>query len=137
MESKIDALIREVSSLNEQTKQLKKENMEIRSQIAEMKSRMNHENEHEEEEDDHHEQSGGFLCWKSSGQTKKRNVAPPGRTTHPTRGNDGGDDHEMGAPGATTHPSRGAKKPLPVFKPKNTEAVTTVASDSKAEYSQV
>jgi TolA-binding protein len=134
MEAKIDALIKEVSSLSEQTRQLKKENMEIRSQIAEMKSRMTHSNDDEEEEHED-DQSGGFLCWKSSGQTK-RNVAPPGRTTHPTRGHDG-DDHEMGAPGATTHPSRGKKKALPVFKPKNTEAVTTVASDSKPEYSQV
>jgi TolA-binding protein len=134
MEAKIDALIKEVSSLSEQTRQLKKENMEIRSQIAEMKSRMTHENEEAEEDEDDH-QSHGFLCWKGSAQTKK-NVAPPGRTTHPTRGNDGG-DHELGAPGATTHPSRGQKKPLPVFKPKNTDPVTTVASDSKAEYSQV
>lgn len=131
MEAKIDALIREVSALTEQTKQLKKENIEIRAQIAEMKSRMNHENDHEDDDDDH--ESSGFLCFKSAGQTKKRNVAPPGRTTHGGVNHD--DDHELSAPGATTHPSRGNRKPLPVFKPKNTN--TEVTSDSKPEYSQV
>jgi septal ring factor EnvC (AmiA/AmiB activator) len=129
MEAKIDALIREVSALTEQTKQLKNENIEIRSQIAEMKSRLSHEQEDAEEEEE--EQETGFLCFRSK---PKKNVAPPGRTTHPTR-NSVDDDAALGAPGATTHPSRGNKKPLPVFKPKNTELAAT--SDSKPEYSQV
>jgi hypothetical protein len=125
MEAKIDALIKEVSAL-------RNENIEIRSQIAEMKSRMNHENE-EEEEDDHDDHETGFLCFRSK---PKRNVAPPGRTTHPTRGKGGDDDEaDIGAPGATTHPSRGNKKPLPVFKPKHTEITST--PESKPEYSQV
>lgn len=129
MEAKIDALIREVSSLTEQTKQLKQENIEIRAQLAEIKSRINQETD---EEDDDHQESSGFLCFKSSGQIKKRNLAPPGRTTH---GNASNDDHDLSAPGSTTHPSRGNRKPLPVFKPKNTPSEVT--SSSNPEYSQV